>query len=77
MPKLPPKATAGGVSNAVKSYLPDHIAVALAQSDCDLGDEREVIRFLTNNGVSFGSIVTMTDDVIERARIVRAVEVGS
>jgi hypothetical protein len=57
------------------------MARILSDSDCDLGDEREVIRALTAAGIAMADIVTYSDDATEHARTMRYVraadEVGA
>lgn len=49
------------------------MARALAHSECDLGDEREVIRALRAAGMSMADIIVHSDAATEHARTMRYV----
>ncbi|WP_398479243.1 hypothetical protein [Tardiphaga sp.] len=55
------------------SQLMKDMARALPHSDCDLGDEREVIRTLRATGMSMADIIVHSDAATEHARTMRYV----
>jgi hypothetical protein len=50
------------------------MALLLAHSDVDLGDERAVIRILKDAGNADGEIIIYSDAATERARELRAAD---
>lgn len=50
----------------------ERMAVLLAASGCDLGDERDVLRTLKAAEYDAGDIVALSDAATELARVIRA-----